>query len=180
MWRHPIKLTYPWFSPTSTILSSPWKRAVKCTKDTAMFSGIRELVSVWECWWRFKRVESCSPQSALTQSLTGSNFYPLNCIILYTKSYIKNSQTTYVHIHGTIQTGPENNYFLPFTCIDGFSTLRSSGVLRKGRDLPALYCQTRNIESYIKNSQTTYVQFMAQFKRDQKIVIFSHSLALTV
>jgi len=26
------------------------------------------------------------------------------------------------HIHGTIQTGLENNYFLTFTCIDAFST----------------------------------------------------------
>jgi len=39
---------------------------------------------------------------------------------------------------------------------------------------------TRYMRNYIKNSQTTYVTFMAQLKRDQKIIIFSHSLALTL
>jgi len=33
---------------------------------------------------------------------------------------------------------------------------------------------------YKKKSQTTYVTFMAQIKRGQKIIIFSHSLAFTL
>jgi len=37
------------------------------------------------------------------------------------------------------------------------------------------------MRNYIKKkSQTTYATFTAQFKRDQKIIIFSHSLALTL
>lgn len=84
---------------------------------------------------------SCSPQSPLTQSLTVSNFYPLNCSILHTKNYIKNSQTTYVHLHGTIETGPENNYFLTLNKLMTliiFFNLEVQWGFSDGRDLPAL------------------------------------------
>jgi len=40
---------------------------------------------------------------------------------LHEKWYKKNHRQ-HVHIHGAIQTGSENNYFLSFTCIDAFST----------------------------------------------------------
>ena len=66
---------------------------------------------------RVESSENCSQQSALTQNLTLPNFRPLNCCILCMKSYIRNSQKTYVDIHGPIETGPENSFHLVAKCI---------------------------------------------------------------
>jgi len=59
---------------------------------------------------------------SIPQLLTKESYNKLSNS-LHDKLYKKNSQTNYVHIHGTtIQTGSENNYFLSFTWIDAFST----------------------------------------------------------
>ena len=81
---------------------------MKCTPDSHVPSGIRGRALTYCISHASRAANSCSPRSALPQNLTTSNFYPLNCSILCTKNNLRNSQTTYFDIHGTIHTGPEN------------------------------------------------------------------------